>query len=96
MVFSPKQLQEIKFCTRLLIGQIASPLPSDKILRNFDLILTSFPHFVPTIRAKGVACEYFKIGFETSMYKDIPYQDRDIPISFIGVLLGIIENLWNC
>ena len=82
--FSPKQLQEIKFCSNLLVGQIASRLPSDKLLKNFDLILTSFPHFVPRIRNKGVSCEYFKIGFETSMFKDLSYQDRDIPISFIG------------
>ena len=82
--FSPEQLQEIKFCSKLLVGQIASRLPSDKLLKNFDLILTSFPHFVPRIRNKGVSSEYFKIGFETSMFEDLPYQDRDIPISFIG------------
>lgn len=82
--FASKQLQEIKLCTKLLVGQIASPLPSDVILKHFDLILTSFPHFVPKIRNKGVSCEYFRIGFETSMFKDLPFKDRDIPISFIG------------
>ena len=39
---------------------------------------------MPKIRNKGVSCEYFKIGFETSIFEDLPYKERDIPISFIG------------
>ena len=41
--------------SRLVVGQIASSAPSLTHLRAFDLITTSFPHFVPRFRRAGVA-----------------------------------------
>ena len=37
-------------------GQIASEAPGAERLRRYDLILTSFPHFVDDFRGLGVAC----------------------------------------
>ena len=48
----------------LIAGQIASAAPPVDRLRMFDLILTSFPHFVERFRALGVDAEYFRIGFD--------------------------------
>jgi len=50
---------------RLIVAQIASALPAVEVVRRFDLILTSFPHYVERIRDLGVDCEYFRIGFDT-------------------------------
>ena len=61
---SPAALKEVKRSVRLLVGQNASPLPERQYLAPFDLILTSFPHYVARFRAMGIASEYFKIGFE--------------------------------
>jgi hypothetical protein len=47
-----------------IVGQIASEAPSDRKLRAFDLILTSFPHFVERFRALGIRSEYLRIGFD--------------------------------
>ena len=34
---------------------------------GYDLILTSFPHFVSRIKEAGVASEYFRLGFDPRM-----------------------------
>jgi hypothetical protein len=49
---------------RLVAGQIASAPPGVDRLRRFDLLLTSFPHFVERFRSLGVDSEYFRIGFD--------------------------------
>jgi spore maturation protein CgeB len=48
----------------LVVGQIASPLPPDRLVSGFDLVLTSFPHFVPRIRAMGPQSEFFRLGVD--------------------------------
>jgi spore maturation protein CgeB len=47
-----------------IVGQIASEPPSRSTLRAYDLVLTSFPHFVDRFRAAGVQSEYLRIGFD--------------------------------
>jgi spore maturation protein CgeB len=71
---------------RLVVGQIASELPSERQLRAFDLILTSFPHYVERLRALGVSSEYFRIGFDPRILERIRPQPRDLDIAFIGSL----------
>jgi hypothetical protein len=61
---SDRALAELRTVSRLVAGQIASERPPDKRLRAFDLLLTSFPHFVDRFRALGVDAEYFRIGFD--------------------------------
>lgn len=82
--FTPAALKEIKRHVRLIVGQIASPLPPTRFLLGFDLILTSFPHFVPRLRKLGIASEYLKLGFEPSVAEAFHGVERDIPVSFIG------------
>ena len=82
--FSPEQLKKIKTTCKLLVGQIASPLPADQKLRHFDLILTSFPHFIPNLMSKGIRAEYFPIAFEKSMWTQNNTFERDLPLVFVG------------
>jgi len=63
--FAPDQLRALRAEGRLVVGQIASAPPDEARLRGFDLILTSFPHYVERFRALGVASEYFRIAFDT-------------------------------
>ncbi len=62
--FAPEDLRALRAEGRLVVGQIASAPPDEARLRGFDLILTSFPHYVGRFRALGVASEYFRIGFD--------------------------------
>jgi hypothetical protein len=61
---SEHALREFHDVADLVAGQIASKAPSEDRLRRFDLLLTSFPHFVARLRAVGVDTEYFRIGFD--------------------------------
>jgi spore maturation protein CgeB len=83
-LFPPKVLASLRPYTKLIVGQIASPLPPDEVVVGYDLITTSFPHFVPRIRKKGVASEYFRIGFDTSILSKLGMVDKDVDVSFVG------------
>ncbi len=77
-------LKELKSHVKLIVGQIACPLPPESFLKGYDLILTSFPHFVPRLRAMGVPSEYFRIGFDTRVLDVLGNVEKDIGASFVG------------
>lgn len=71
---------------RLVVGQIASEAPPEGRLRAFDLILTSFPHFVDRFRAAGIASEYFKIGFDDRVLERLGEVEVRYETVFVGAL----------
>jgi spore maturation protein CgeB len=77
-------LRQLKSDVGLVVGQIACPLPPDSFLTGYDLILTSFPHFVPRLRSMGIAAEYFRIGFDERVLSLVGAVPRDIDASFVG------------
>lgn len=87
--FPGEVLREIKSHVRLVVGQIACPLPPESFLKGYDLILTSFPHFVDRLRTLGVASEYFRIGFDERVLSLLGPVKKDIDFSFVG---GISRN----
>jgi spore maturation protein CgeB len=72
-----------------VVGQIASPLPPERQLKGFDLILTSFPHWVGKL---PVPSEYLPIGFDTAVLDALrargctpePDAERPYDVVFIG------------
>ncbi len=82
--FPPDFLKRIKSNTKLLVGQIACPLPPKPFILEYDLILTSFPHFVNRLKKMGVNSEYFKIGFDERILSKIGNQNQSINFSFVG------------
>ena len=82
--FPPHALTELKKTVPLIVGQIACPLPPGNFLRPYDLILTSFPHFVPRFHEMGIKSEYFRIGFDTRVLDILGDVPRDVPVSFVG------------
>ncbi len=76
--------KRIRAHAKLLVGQIACPLPAERFVRSFDLVLTSFPHYVPRLRRLGVAAEYFRIGFEPSILPRLVRQTRPFDVVFVG------------
>jgi spore maturation protein CgeB len=80
----PQKLAELRPYVKLIVGQIASPLPPEAYLKGYDLILTSFPHFVPRLRAMGVVAEYFRIGFDTRVLELLGEVEQEIDASFVG------------
>lgn len=80
----PQELAALRPYVKLIVGQIASPLPPNPYLKGYDLILTSFPHFVPRLRALGVASEYFRIGFDPRVLELLGKVEPDVDVSFVG------------
>jgi spore maturation protein CgeB len=81
---TPQKLAELRPYVKLIVGQIASPMPPEAYLKGYDLIMTSFPHFVPRLRAMGIASEYFRIGFDTRVLELLGTVEKDIDASFVG------------
>jgi hypothetical protein len=71
---------------RLLVGQLGTEPPSDERLRAFDLVVTSFPHFVERIRALGVRGEYLRIGFDPRVLDRLGEARREHDAVFVGTL----------
>jgi len=80
----PRALKGLKEHVRLIAGQIASPPPRRRYLESFDLILTSFPHFVGRFRDQGLSAEYFRIAFDTRVLERLGPVDRDLDATFVG------------
>lgn len=81
----PFTLRGLKKQVKFLVGQIASSLPPKAFLTPYDLIVTSFPHFVPRISSFGPDCAYFKIGFDESILTALqPIPDKIYDVVFIG------------
>jgi hypothetical protein len=69
---------------RLVVGQIASPPPSDDLTRGYDLIITSFPHFVARFEALGVETIYQPLAFEPRVLERIGTVDKRWDTVFVG------------
>lgn len=70
---------------KLIVGQVACPTVFDKKkLAAFDLILTSFPHYVQRFRDIGLVSEYFRIGFEATLLQKLTKTEQMHGAVFIG------------
>jgi spore maturation protein CgeB len=95
--FTERELRTMKAEGRYLVGQLGSRPPDDGRVALCDLVLTSFPHFVPRLREQGIDCEYFPIGFYERVLDrlraeglpcDPATDERDIPAAFVGGIHG--------
>ena len=89
VAFPPEFLAELEGDARLLVAQIASPVPpgGDASLAAHDLVVSSFPHFVTRLRGAGVNAEYMPLAFEPRVLADVgTASQRTIPAAFVGSL----------
>lgn len=78
-------LRFIKKKVKLLAGQIACPLPLNRApLGEYDLIVSSFPHYVKMFRKMGIGSEYLRWCFEDGVRKEIKTKKRDLGAVFVG------------
>jgi spore maturation protein CgeB len=77
-------LRAIKRTRRLVVGQTAYALREDVDYEPYDLILTSFPHYVVQLRSQGVRSEYLRFAFEPHVLEFLgPVQPR-YEVTFVG------------
>lgn len=71
---------------RLVVGQIASPLPDNDDYRAYDLMVSSLPNFVSHFRALGKRAELNRLGFDARVLDALGQVPRDVEVSFVGSL----------
>jgi spore maturation protein CgeB len=79
-------LRRLRSRAKVLAAQIASEPPSARLLRSYDIVLSSLPNLVERIGSLGVRAEYFRIGFDERVLErlDDP-AERDGTV-FVGAL----------
>ena len=70
----------------LIVGQIASPIPPQAHLDGFDLLISSFPHFVDQFRRQGRTAYYQPLAFDPRVLQQVGQPPRDYPLTFVGGL----------
>lgn len=70
--------------SKLVVGEIASPLPPLRFLRHYDLIVSALPSIVQTARSLGLSSEYVPLGFDARWARAARWAERDIDAIFVG------------
>ncbi|KKU92385.1 MAG: hypothetical protein A3J46_01845 [Candidatus Yanofskybacteria bacterium RIFCSPHIGHO2_02_FULL_41_11] len=87
-LFSPGNafLHKIKKNVKaFIVGQVASPMEfNHNLLTSYDLILTSFPHFVDRFKNLGIKSEYFRIAFEETVLQSLKKGKKEYGAIFVG------------
>lgn len=76
--------QTLKESTKLLVGEMAYPIPPGLDLRPFDLVISAAPHFVERLRKAGTHSELLRLGFEETILKRLEPQAKNAELAFIG------------
>lgn len=80
----PDFLRFMKEYVRVIVGQIACPMVNKNLLRPFDLIVSSLPHYVELFRSLGKKSELLKIAFESSILEKIVPAEMKYDVVHIG------------
>lgn len=79
--------QAIKGSVKLIVGQNACPLSANVPFEVYDILFSSFPHFVDQFRAIGKTSYYQPLAFDSRVLERIevlPIASRPIQCSFVG------------
>jgi|GEM_PF-2303824 len=85
-------LDAIRPHVKLIVGQIACQITSDIPLDRYDVVFSSFPHYVDQFRKLGVKAYYQPLAFEPNvltMIRTFDYKNRPVPCSFVGGISNI-------
>lgn len=85
-IATPEFMSALRPLTELIVGQIASPVPPQADLKSFDIIVSSFPHFVDRFRQMGIAAYYQPLGFDSRVLNQLGHVEKDVDVSFVGGL----------
>lgn len=77
-------LAEMKSRVRLLVGQIASPLPDDRTFAAYDLMISSFPPIVHYFRTAGMDSELLRLAFDPRIPEKLSPQAPLYDVTFVG------------
>lgn len=64
VVFMQDLSVSLGFKPKILAGQCSCPMPSESKVKRFDVLFTSFPHYVPRFEAMGVKAVFNPLAFD--------------------------------
>ena len=79
-------LREMKSQVRLLVGQTAYQLDTRQDLGIYNLLLSSFPHYIDNFKQQGLRAVYFRLGFEPKVLRCLKSEAKQNIVSFVGGL----------
>lgn len=82
-IFNPDVLRKLSKRYKL-VGQIASSLPSESYLIEFDLILSSLPNVVAQLTSLKIKSRLFRIGFDPRIGKKVGSHKKVYDTVFVG------------
>ena len=85
---TPDLLTRLRPHTRIVVGQIASAVPSNAHLQGLDIIISSFPHFVQRFREAGICSYYQPLAFDPRILAQLGPRNPKYPFTFIGGISG--------
>lgn len=77
------------FRGRILAGQCSCPMPDERMLRGYDVIFSSFPHYIDRFERMGIKAVYNPLAFDPIVLERIqktgclPFV-RDLDCVFVG------------
>jgi hypothetical protein len=77
-------LKAIKTRRRLIVGQTACALREKIDYSAYDLVVTSFPHYVEQFSRQGVKSEYLRFAFEPRILKQLEQLPLTHQATFVG------------
>ncbi len=96
-------LKEIKPYTRIVVGQIASPLPQNEDFSCYRVIISSLPNIVAYFRRIGIPSELNRFAFEPGILDVLGKRECKTLLSFVGSLschhetrINLLEHLCKC
>lgn len=80
-------LEKIRPFVRLIAGQIATPIVQQIPFGCYDLLFSSFPHYVDRFRSAGLTSYYQPLAFDPRVLERVAipeYAERPVACSFVG------------
>ncbi len=77
-------LAEVKSHVKLLVGQIASPLPQNRTFAAYDLMVSSWPPIVDYFRDQGIDAESLKLAFDARIANRLVREKPLYDVTFVG------------
>lgn len=91
-VISSCFLVEMKPFIRLMVGQIAAPLPQNADFSCYDLVISSLPNYVELFRQMGIQSELQRLAFEPRILDKLNRLAGQTAVSFVGGLSSVHKN----
>ena len=88
-ILTKELIEAVRPFVKLIVGQIACPVPQSAFLKGIDIIFTSFPHYVDWFRDRGVIAYYQPLAFSPNIPEQIKGNSRDLGLTFVGGISGI-------